>query len=70
MGALGLAVPAQAARWHQYLTTTSVVASIDRTSLRSNRAGHKTFLARTVLRRSERRAHGAHYRPGTVILSR
>ena len=70
VGALGLAVPAQAARWHQYLTTTSVVASIDRTSLRSNCAGHKTFLARTVLRRSERRAHGAHYRPGTVLLSR
>ncbi|MCT7329002.1 surface-adhesin E family protein [Ralstonia mojiangensis] len=70
VGAFGMAVPAQAGRWHEYLTTTSVVASIDRTSLRSNRTGHKTFLARTVLRRSERRAHGARYRPGTVILSR
>ncbi|WP_316901449.1 surface-adhesin E family protein [Ralstonia edaphi] len=69
-GAFGVAVPAQAERWHQYLTTTSVAASIDRTSLRSSRTGHKTFLARTVLKRSERRAHGAHYRPGTVILSR
>ncbi|WP_124380363.1 surface-adhesin E family protein [Ralstonia sp. SET104] len=70
MGAFGMAVPAQAARWHEYLTTTSVVASIDRTSLRSNHTGHKIFLARTVLKRSERRAHGARYRPGTVILSR
>jgi hypothetical protein len=70
MGAFGMAVPAQAARWHEYLTTTSVVASIDRTSLRSNHIGHKIFLARTVLKRSERRAHGARYRPGTVILSR
>jgi len=70
VGAFGMAVPAQAGRWHEYLTTTSVVASIDRTSLRSNRTGHKTFLARTVLRRSERRAHGARYRPGTVNLSR
>lgn len=70
MGAFGMAVPAQAARWHEYLTTTSVSASIDRTSLRSNHIGHKTFLARTVLKRSERRAHGARYRPGTMILSR
>lgn len=70
VGAFGMAASAQAARWHEYLTTTSVVASIDRTSLRSSRTGHKTFLARTVLKRSERRAHGARYRPGTVILSR
>lgn len=70
MSAFGMVMPAQAARWHEYLTTTSVSASIDRTSLRSNHTGHKTFLARTVLKRSERRARGAHYRPGTMILSR
>lgn len=71
IGAVGAAGTAQAAaRWHEYLTTTSVSASIDRTSLRANRSGHKMFLARTVLKRSERRAHGARYRPGTVILSR
>jgi hypothetical protein len=70
IGAIGMAAPARAARWHEYLTTTSVSASIDRTSLRSNRTGHKTFLARTMLKRGERRSHGARYRPGTVILSR
>ncbi|MCO5400595.1 surface-adhesin E family protein [Ralstonia soli] len=70
MSAFSVAAPAQAARWHEYLTTTSVSASIDRTSLRSSHTGHKTFLARTVLKRSERRAHGARYRPGTMILSR
>ena len=70
IGAIGMAAPARAARWHEYLATTSVAASIDRTSLRSNHIGHKTFLARTVLKRGERRAHGSRYRPGTVILSR
>lgn len=70
VSALGLAAPAQAARWHEYLTTSTVSASVDRTSLRSNRTGHKVFLARTVLKRGERRAHGARYRPGTMILSR
>ncbi|CAJ0787018.1 hypothetical protein LMG7141_01875 [Ralstonia condita] len=70
MGILGVMASAHAARWHEYLKTTSVSASIERGSLRSSRAGHKTFLARTVLKRGERRAHGTRYRPGTMILSR
>ncbi|AXV78611.1 MULTISPECIES: surface-adhesin E family protein [Ralstonia solanacearum species complex] len=70
LGTAWASAPANAARWHEYLATTSVSASIDRASLRSDRAGHKVFLARTVLKRGERRSRGARYRPGTVILSR
>lgn len=70
LGTAWASAPASAARWHEYLATTSVSASIDRASLRSDRAGHRMFLARTVLKRGERRSHGARYRPGTVILSR
>ncbi|AMP72388.1 hypothetical protein G8D25_00255 (plasmid) [Ralstonia solanacearum] len=70
LGTAWASAPASAARWHEYLATTSVSASIDRASLRSDRAGHKVFLARTVLKRGERRGHGGRYRPGTVILSR
>lgn len=70
LGTAWVSAPASAARWHEYLATTSVSASIDRASLRSDRAGHKVFLARTVLKRGERRGHGGRYRPGTVILSR
>lgn len=59
LGTAWASAPASAARWHEYLATTSVSASIDRASLRSDRAGHRMFLARTVLKRGERRGHGA-----------